>query len=167
MSSPSVAEQLVLGGRELISREGVGDLSVRRLVEAAGRSTMCVYSHFGNRKRLLAEVYRSCADELLTGLGQARTADDLQRGYAAYAGREPRHFQYLFAADLAGFGIDETLRLDLVDAVVALAASRMDASPGEALAWWLRVHGAVWLDTVQRLAGEPDRFDTAAVLKAP
>jgi hypothetical protein len=29
------------------------------------------------------------------------------------------------------------------------------------------VHGAVWLDTVQRLAGEPDRFDTAAVLKAP
>jgi hypothetical protein len=160
MSSPSVAEQLVRGGRELISREGVGDLSVRRLVEAAGRSTMCVYS-------LLAEVYRSCADDLLTGLAKGRTADDLERDYAAYADREPRHFQYLFAADLAGFGIDEVLRLDLIEAVVALAASRLDASPSEALAWWLRVHGAVWLDTVQRLAGEPDRFDTAAVRNAP
>jgi AcrR family transcriptional regulator len=167
MSSPSVAEQLVRGGRELISREGVGDLSVRRLVEAAGRSTMCVYSHFGNRKRLLAEVYRSCADDLLTGLAKGRTADDLERDYAAYADREPRHFQYLFAADLAGFGIDEALRLDLIEAVAALAASRLDASPSEALAWWLRVHGAVWLDTVQRLAGEPDRFDTAAVRNAP
>jgi AcrR family transcriptional regulator len=167
MSSPTVAEQLVLGGRDLISREGVGDLSVRRLVEAAGRSTMCVYSHFGNRKRLLAEVYRSCADDLLAALAAARTAKDLESGYAAYAANEPRHFQYLFAADLEGFGIDQALRLDLIESVVALAAARLDSSGTEALAWWLRVHGVVWLDTVQRLAADPDRFDTAAVLKAP
>lgn len=139
---------------------------MRRLVEAAGRSTMCVYSHFGNRKRLLAEVYRSCADDLLAGLAKSGNAKDLERGYAAYAGKEPRHFQYLFAADLEGFGIDQALRLDLIDAVIAIAAARLDgASRNEALAWWLRVHGAVWLDTVQRLADDPGRFDTAAILK--
>lgn len=166
MMSPTVAEQLVLGGRDLISREGTGDLSVRRLVEAAGRSTMCVYSHFGNRKRLLAEVYRSCGDDLLAALAQARNARDLERDYAAHARKEPRHFQYLFAADLDGFGIDQRLRLDLIASVVDLAADRLGAaSKDEALTWWLRVHGAVWLDTVQRLAGEPDRFDTAATLK--
>jgi hypothetical protein len=50
---------------------------------------------------------------------------------------------------------------------VVIAAARLDgASRNEALAWWLRVHGAVWLDTVQRLADDPDRFDTAAILKA-
>ncbi|MDN3241722.1 TetR/AcrR family transcriptional regulator [Glycomyces tritici] len=194
MSSPTVAEQLVLGGRALIGREGTGDLSVRRLVEAAGRSTMCVYSHFGNRKRLLAEVYRSCGDDLLAALANARTANGLERDYAAYARSEPRHFQYLFAADLDGFGLDQSLRLDLIASVLDLAAARLDSSGGAsdgsvpeaaksgtakgegpqgkaskdaALAWWLRVHAAVWLDTVQRLAGQPDRFDTAAALKGP
>ncbi|MDA1359599.1 TetR family transcriptional regulator [Glycomyces luteolus] len=162
MSSLTVSEQLVHGGRELISREGTGDLSVRRLVEAAGRSTMCVYSHFGSRKRLLAEVYRSCGEDLRAALANARNANDLEHGYAAYARKEPRHFQYLFAADLDGFGIDQSLRLDLIESVVDLAADRLGASRDEALACWLRVHGAVWLDTMQRLAGEPKRFNTAA-----
>jgi AcrR family transcriptional regulator len=166
MSTLTVAEQLVLGGRDLISREGTGDLSVRRLVEAAGRSTMCVYSHFGNRKRLLAEVYRSCCDDLLAALTNARNANGLERDYAAYARKEPRHFQYLFAADLDGFGIDQSLRLDLIESVVNRAAECLNASADEALAWWLGVHGAIWLDTVQRLAGEPDRFNTAASAKA-
>lgn len=162
MSSLTVAEQLVLGGRDLISREGTGDLSVRRLVEAAGRSTMCVYSHFGNRKRLLAEVYRSCAADLLAALAKARNASTLERDYAAYARTEPRHFQYLFAADLDAFGIDQSLRLDLIASVLDLASDRLgSATEDEALAWWLRVHGAVWLDTLQRLAGQPDRFDTS------
>jgi AcrR family transcriptional regulator len=166
MSSPTVAEQLVLGGRALISREGTGDLSVRRLVEAAGRSTMCVYSHFGNRKRLLAEVFRSCGDDLLAALANARNANGLERDYAAYARKEPRHFQYLFAADLEAFGLDQSLRLDLIASVLDLVADRIEgASKDEALAWWLRAHGAIWLDTMQRLAGEPDRFDTASALK--
>ncbi|WP_205328413.1 TetR/AcrR family transcriptional regulator [Glycomyces sp. YM15] len=166
MTSPTVAEQLVLGGRTLISREGTGDLSVRRLVEAAGRSTMCVYSHFGNRKRLLAEVYRSCGDDLLAALTNARNANGLERDYAAYAREEPRHFQYLFAADLDGFGLDQSLRLDLIESVVNRAADCLSGNADEALSWWLRVHGAVWLDTVQRLAGEPGRFNTAAALDA-
>lgn len=162
MSSPTVAEQLVLGGRALISSEGTGDLSVRRLVEAAGRSTMCVYSHFGSRKRLLAEVYRSCGADLLTALSHARTPDGLERDYAAYARKEPQHFQYLFAADLDGFGIDQRLRLDLIESVLDLASERLGGiAKDQALAWWLRAHGTVWLDTVQRLAGDPERFDTA------
>lgn len=159
MSAPTVAEQLVLGGRALIGSEGTADLSVRRLVEAAGRSTMCVYSHFGSRKRLLSEVYRSCADDLVAALAQARSATDLESAYAAYARKEPRHFQYLFAADLETFGLDQTLRLDLVDAVLDRAAPHIEGDRRDALAWWLRLHGAIWLDTVQRLAGAPDRFD--------
>jgi AcrR family transcriptional regulator len=165
MSAPTVAEQLVLGGRALISREGTADLSVRRLVEAAGRSTMCVYSHFGNRKRLLAEVFRSCGEDLLAALAKARNATDLERGYAAYARKEPRHFQYLFAADLETFGLDQSLRLDLIDSVLDQAAAHLGGGKAEALAWWLRIHAATWLDTTQRLAGEPGRFDTEAALK--
>ncbi|MEU6247629.1 TetR/AcrR family transcriptional regulator [Glycomyces sp. NPDC047010] len=160
MPAPTVAEQLVLGGRALISSEGTADLSVRRLVEAAGRSTMCVYSHFGNRKRLLAEVYRSCADDLTAALAGARDAIGLERDYTAYARKEPRHFLYLFAVDLETFGLDQSLRLDLIDTVLDRAAAHLEGDRHDALAWWLRLHGAVWLDTVQRLAGSPDRFDT-------
>ena len=161
MSSPTVAEQLIAGGRDLIGREGAGDLSVRRLVEAAGRSTMCVYSHFGNRKRLLAEIYRSCADELLAGLRSTATVSELAHGYAAYAAIEPRHFQYLFTADMEHLGLEPVLRLDLIESVVGLVGERMGgASRADTLAAWLRIHGAVWLDTVQRLAGDPARFDT-------
>ncbi|WP_158299955.1 TetR/AcrR family transcriptional regulator [Glycomyces paridis] len=165
MPKPTVAEQLVSGGRDLIGREGVADLSVRRLVEAAGRSTMCVYSHFGSRKRLLAEVFRSCADDLAAALAAAGTAAEFERAYAAYAREAPRHFQYLFAADLEGLGLEPALRLDLVDAVLAAGVSLAGAD--RVLAWWLGLHGAVWLDTLQRLAGEPDRFDIAAAGNAP
>lgn len=161
MPTPSVAEQLIAGGRDLIDREGAGDLSVRRLVEAAGRSTMCVYSHFGNRKRLLAEIYRSCADELLAGLRGSATVPELARGYAAYAAERPRHFQYLFASDLQHLGLDPALRLDLIDAAVDLVAERMGgASRAEAVDAWLRIHGAAWLDSLQRLAGQEGRFAT-------
>lgn len=162
MSSPTVSEQLVVGGRELISREGAGDLSVRRLVEAAGRSTMCVYTAFGSRKRLLAEIYRSCGEELLDGLKAAPSAVELDRRYRAYAAEQPRLFLYLFTADLQHLGLDPALRLDLIDSILALAGARMgSASRAEVQAEWLRIHGAAWLDTVQNLAGEPGRFDPA------
>ncbi|PRY59030.1 TetR/AcrR family transcriptional regulator [Glycomyces artemisiae] len=163
MPSPTVAEQLVAGSRDLIASEGTGDLSVRRLTEASGRSTMCVYSHFGNRKRLLAEVYRSCAADLTGALAAA--GPGFARAYAAYAETAPRHFLFLFAADLDGLGVDPGLRLDLADAVTDLAAASLDGADRDAaLAFWLPLHGAVWLDTVQRLAGEPGRFPTAALI---
>ncbi|GAB3234921.1 hypothetical protein GCM10027447_32460 [Glycomyces halotolerans] len=163
MPSPTVAQQLLAGGRDLIGREGAADLSVRRLVEAAGRSTMCVYTHFGNRRRLLAEIYRSCRDDLLAGLRAARTAPELEGRYRDYAAANPRHFQYLFTADLDHLGLDPALRLGLIEAVADLVADRAGLSDrGEAIEVWLRVHGRAWLETVQRLAGEPARFDTAS-----
>ena len=161
MSTPTVAELLVSGGRDLIAREGSGDLSVRRLVEAAGRSTMCVYTYFGNRKRLLAEIYRSCADDLVATLASAGSPAELSERYRDYAAGHARHFQYLFADDLEGIGLDPKLRLDLIDSVLDQAGERWDATRSEALARWLVLHGTVWLETVQRLAGEPGRFDTA------
>ncbi|GAB3163274.1 hypothetical protein GCM10027059_17450 [Myceligenerans halotolerans] len=162
MSTPTVAELLVTGGRDLIAREGSGDLSVRRLVEAAGRSTMCVYTYFGNRKRLLAEVYRSCADDLVAALAAGGSAAELSERYSRYAAEHPHHFQYLFADDLEGLGLDPKLRLDLIDSVLDRAGERWGATRSEALSQWLAVHGAAWLETVQQLAGEPGRFDTAA-----
>lgn len=165
MSTPTVAEQLIAGGRDLIGREGAGDLSVRRLVEAAGRSTMCVYTHFGNRKRLLAEIYRSCGDDLRSDLATADSPEALDRRYLAYAEARPRHFQYLFSTDLEHLDMDPGLRSDLIESIVLLVAERRGGqSRPEALAAWLRVHGVAWLDTVQGLAGEPGRFDTSLAL---
>jgi len=161
MSTPTVAELLVSGGRDLIAREGSGDLSVRRLVEAVGRSTMCVYTYFGNRKRLLAEVYRSCADNLVAALAASGSATELSERYRRYAAEHPRHFQYLFADDLEGLGLDPKLRLDLIDSVLGRAGERWGATRSEALSQWLALHGAVWLETIQGLAGESGRFDTA------
>ncbi|MBE1878971.1 TetR/AcrR family transcriptional regulator [Myceligenerans pegani] len=161
MSTPTVAEMLVSGGRDLIAREGTGDLSVRRLVEAAGRSTMCVYTYFGNRRRLLAEIYRSCAGDLAGALVSVGSPEGFSERYRGYAAEHPRHFQYLFADDLEGLGLDPALRLDLVDSVLDRAGELWGVARSEALPRWLALHGPVWLETVQRLAGQPGRFDTA------
>ena len=64
-SSPTVRQRLLQGTLGLIESEGGDNLSVRRLAEASGRSTMCVYSCYGGRGALLDAAHRNAAAALL------------------------------------------------------------------------------------------------------
>jgi len=51
-------EQLVDAALRVVEEHGLGELTVRRIAEAAGTSTMSVYSRFGGRDGMLEAVYR-------------------------------------------------------------------------------------------------------------
>lgn len=71
----SVSQQLVAGGLRLVESDAAANLSVRRLAEAAQRSTMCVYTYFGGRQKLLAAMHDDGARRLLDSLRSAAPAE--------------------------------------------------------------------------------------------
>lgn len=64
-TKPTVSERLIAGTLELIGTDGPSNLSVRRLADASGRSTMCVYTHFGGRDNLIDAAHGDAAQRLL------------------------------------------------------------------------------------------------------
>src|SRR2546423_5287378 len=51
-------DQLVDAALRVVGERGLGELTVRRIAEAAGTSTMSVYSRFGGRDGMLEAMYR-------------------------------------------------------------------------------------------------------------
>lgn len=72
---PTVREQLLAGGTEHVRARGTAELTVRALATASGRTTMCVYTKFGNRTQYLAAIFDALADELLTALDRSSPAE--------------------------------------------------------------------------------------------
>jgi AcrR family transcriptional regulator len=62
-------ERLVDAGLELLDRHGPAELTVRRIAEAAGTSTMGVYTKFGGRTGILEAIYRRGFELLREALG--------------------------------------------------------------------------------------------------
>lgn len=143
---PDVRERLIRGTFEVLAADGTDGLTVRRIAEAAGRSTMCVYSKFGNRRRLLQEVYHRAADELAQALGsRPRAPLDLALGYRRFARRHPERYALLFEHALGPLELPPSARQDAVRQVVdALAANGVDPARGHAA--WAAMHGLLVLE---------------------
>lgn len=113
--SPTVSERLVAGGVQLIDSDGDANLSVRRLAEASGRSTMCVYTYFGGREALLAAVHDRAATEVRDALA---STDAPRAALATWLAEHPRLALWLFTATIPA-DLDAR-RTDLMAAVRAL-----------------------------------------------
>jgi AcrR family transcriptional regulator len=61
-------ERLIAAGLGLLNERGAAELTVRRVAEYAGTSTMGIYSQFGGRTGLLQAIYRRGFDELRVAL---------------------------------------------------------------------------------------------------
>jgi AcrR family transcriptional regulator len=142
---PDVREKLVRGAFDVLADDGVEGLTVRRIAEAAGRSTMCVYTKFGNRRSLLQEVYRRAQAELTEALRQVRPVDGdtvlgIAAAYRRFARRRPELYSLLFEHPLEPLELDAATRQETIAGVV----ERIGGPNAHTV--WATMHGLLVLE---------------------
>ncbi|HEX8131834.1 MAG TPA: TetR/AcrR family transcriptional regulator [Actinomycetes bacterium] len=173
MATPSAApaperdelrERLVDAGLELLDRHGPAELTVRRIAEAAGTSTMGVYTKFGGRTGVLEAIYRRSFELLREALGAVppdgdaiRHVLDLALAYRRFAIANPALYAFMFEQPVPDFGPSPSLRAEVLDATFGLlvAAVQRAAAQGAlpdgdpvhtSVLVWCLAHGMVSLE---------------------
>src|SRR2546430_12044349 len=70
----SLADPFVAAGLRVLAERGAAELTVRRVAEVAGASTMGIYTRFGSRTGMLEAIYRRGFEMLRDALTEARDA---------------------------------------------------------------------------------------------
>lgn len=164
---PDVREQLIRGSLRLIASEGSSDLGVRRLAQAADRTTMCVYTKFGSRQSLLAAVYERAGDQLLEQLDGARTPAQFAERYRRAVTDQPGMYEFLFEQPLPAMGLEPATRGALVEQVTRrlqklLAPPDADGAHARAQTMWATLHGLAVLSRTSPGRSWKARFQSAA-----
>ena len=164
-------EQLVDAALRVVEEHGLGELTVRRIAEAAGTSTMSVYSRFGGRDGMLEAVYRRAFVMLGdafraasppdgTGGNGNTGADPLSRllglafVYRTFALASPPRYAFMFGRPPVDFEPPEQLRAEVLQGAFGpLIEAVRDASGHEgvqavrvAYFVWGAMHGLVGLE---------------------
>ena len=163
-SMPDVREQLITGGLRLISEAGSADLSVRHLAQAADRTTMCVYTKFGNRRGLVSALYERAAAELLAVLdAPGASLPSLAQTYCEFADAHPANYEFLFMQPMTALDIDPSLRANLVNGIVSrfTAAAIGPHAADAARAVWSTIHGMTTLHSLETIS-RPRRIEEIA-----
>lgn len=137
--SPFVAERLIRSTVALIADEGCRSLGVRRLAQAADRSSMCIYTKFGSRSGLLTAVYERVSSDLLAALALPGDRTTGQK-YEDWALKHPQLYGFLFDEPLDALDLDATTRIRLLRDVLALLESGHGVDAAEE---WASRHGAI------------------------
>ena len=163
-ADPAVRTALLEGAARLIATEGAGRLTLRRLADEVGTSTMAIYTHFGGMQSLRQEVRREGFDRLRAHLAAVRPgadplADLARLGWAYHdnALENPNLYRAMFMdSEPAGPGIG----LDTFDQLVSGVRRCLDAgrfSPADphalALQLWSAAHGVIALQLCGLLDG--------------
>jgi AcrR family transcriptional regulator len=158
-------ERLVEAGLQILRQDGPAELTVRRIAEAAGTSTMGVYTRFGGRTGVLDSIY----DRGFVLLQEAFAAlpdnpDPLDRildiglAYRQFGLANPALYAFLFERPLPDFDPDPSARWAalratfgvLVGAVTAAGAAGALAAGGDpertSYLIWCIAHGMVSLE---------------------
>jgi AcrR family transcriptional regulator len=147
----------------LLTSEGPGALSLRRLAAEAGTSTSAVYALFGGKPGILRALFIEAFTRFATHLDKVRPSEDpladilaLGHAYRASALADPHLYAVMFGSPVPGFeptpedyAHAEATFTPLLDAVHrAIAAGLLvEADPGLiATALWATVHGLVSLE---------------------
>jgi AcrR family transcriptional regulator len=156
----SVRTALVEAAARLIATEGSGGLTLRRLADEVGTSTMAVYTHFGGMPELRAEVCREGFARLRSHLlavedtGDA-VADLAVLGWAYYvnATTNPNLYRAMFMEPIPEHAAAYVGGLDTFERLVrgvqrAIDAGRFSATDAVGLATqlWAISHGVVALE---------------------
>src|SRR5437763_9593343 len=95
---------LIEAAARLIATEGASGLTLRRVADAVGTSTMAIYTHFGGMPELRRAVRREGFARLAEHLGQVRESEDpvadlalLGRAYYENALSNPHLYRVMFA----------------------------------------------------------------------
>lgn len=116
-------EDVVAAGLAVVGREGLVQLSARRVAEELGSSTAPVYSNFANMEELADEVKRAAVAELLAASRVPRTGDafrDMGLGILRYIWERPAVYASLFLEQSDGYDPGPDFLEALVEATVQL-----------------------------------------------
>jgi AcrR family transcriptional regulator len=155
---------LIKAGVEILSKEGIGALSLRKVAQRAGVSHAAPYSHFTDKQALIAAIstegYRVLYDKLEVTI-QRYDGDPLRQlveaawAYTRFALDDPDHFKITLSGvvekekEYPAFVEVSQKSFGLVVQVVesCQAAGILDPGPSDAVAVsvWSLVHGFVSL----------------------
>jgi len=148
----------------LVSEEGPGALSTRRLAAEAGTSTMAVYTYFGSMSALVREIVHEGFARLAEQFDLVEPTEDavadlalLGRAYRHNAVTNRHVFNVMFGgSSLAGFALTEEDRqhgrytlsgvVDCAQRCIDSGRFRPDDAALVAHQMWLGVHGTATLE---------------------
>jgi AcrR family transcriptional regulator len=128
--SGGAREQLVEGGIQILERDGLPALSVRRLAAETGSSTMAVYTHFGGMTGLIDAIASEAFDRFARALTDITQSDDpvadffvMGARYREFALANPQRYQMMFGTSAESLNRN---RADLT--VTGSAAARAESA---------------------------------------
>jgi AcrR family transcriptional regulator len=158
----SVRRALLDAAHEVLAREGPAALTVRRIANEAGMSTMNVYSRFGGKDGVVDELYADGFRRLLAAMEEVEPTDDAiddllrcGRSYRRFALANPTYYAVMFQ-QVIDFEPSPASRETALHTLMALgdrvrramdAGGVVEADPFEiAACMWAACHGAVSLE---------------------
>ncbi|MBA3742411.1 TetR-like C-terminal domain-containing protein [Sporichthya sp.] len=157
-ADPEVRSALLEAAALLIATEGSGGLTLRRLTDEVGTSTMAVYTHFGGMQNLRQEIRREGFTRLKVHLDSVQPARDpladlalLGWAYWDNALENPHLYRVMFMDHHEP--ADDVIGLDTFDQLVVAVARCIETGRFEAavpfdlaVQLWSSVHGLVTLE---------------------
>jgi AcrR family transcriptional regulator len=169
---------LIEAAARLIATQGADALTLRRVADEVGTSTMAIYTHFGGMPELRRAVRREGFARLAALAAQIGESEDpvadlamLGLAYAKRAASDPHLYRVMYMeqpldeADAAAGS--ETFEILVSTVQRCIASGRFDAADARDLAtqFWAVGHGAITLQMAQLLSlEEADRCLAGAVL---
>jgi AcrR family transcriptional regulator len=156
---PSGSERFIFAGLRVLHEHGAAELTLRRVAQQAGSSTMGIYSCFGGRVGMLEAIYRRGFELLKDAITSAPAHTDprqaiiaIATAYRRFALGNPALYALMFERPLPGFDPSPQLRswaLDLTFTPLVEEVARAQAGgllSGEdpirpSYLLWTAVHG--------------------------
>ena len=179
----NLREALLTAAEKILLSGGVQGLSLRKVAQQAGVSATAPYSHFRDKRELLAVLATQGFDKLAATMEGELDRDDpgsglvgLARGYVDFATRYPALFQLMFGPDLgdlldfpelarAGTRAFSLMEREVADRMQQ--AGTPHKTPTAVAAAWSIVHGlSTLLNDGRVTAGECGEADSAALIES-
>ncbi len=154
MSRAPTAASLLETAVALVEAEGPAALTVRRVSDEAGMSTIGIYSHFASKEGLVGAVWgvgfaRLTADlSEIEGTGVDRVVG-LATRYLGWAGRHPHLYGIMFGRTVTVMAVDDEARAASrasFDVLVGACTGLVDDPEATALTVWQYLHGVASLE---------------------
>lgn len=161
----TMKSRLLEAAARLLAEEGTGGLTTRKIANAAGTTTMSVYTRFGSIENLVNELVLSGFSLLWEEMKQVESSDDalkhlagLTNAYLRHARKHPALYKIMFGAIALGefrpIEFDNLnagkYTLDLVVQTIQRLIDEGAVKQGNAFhlanEWWVLVHGYVLLE---------------------
>ena len=160
----NLREDLLVAAEKRIQEGGIGALSLRKLAQDSGVTTMATYHHFANKEALLVEIAVNGFNELAKAMSDASSAaaspqeavTGIMRAYFRFALEKPDIYHLMFGREIQGKqDIPEFkdaashsfyIMADAIKAHLDNSGHEVDADP-VGLSFWGTLHGLACLVT--------------------